>query len=76
MSIDTIKAIAESLLFAAGVPLPLRRMVEVIGVTKAGVKAALATLRAEYAATYRGIRLMEVAGCVYLLPIPFSTMLP
>ena len=62
MSIDTIKAIAESLLFASGVPLPLRRLVEVIGVTKAEVKAALVTLRAEYAAAYRGIRLMEVAG--------------
>ncbi len=62
MSIDTIKAIAESLLFAAGVPLPLRRLVEVIGVTKAEAKAALAALRAEYAAPYRGIRLMEVAG--------------
>ena len=62
MSIDTIKAIAESLLFAAGVPLPLRRLVEVIGVTKAEAKAALAILRAEYAAPYRGIRLMEVAG--------------
>ncbi len=62
MRTDKIKAIAESLLFASGVPLPLRRLVEVIGATKGEVKAGLAALRAEYTGPYRGIRLMEVAG--------------
>ena len=58
MRTDKIKAIAESLLFASGVPLPLRRLVEVIGATKGEVKAGLAALRAEYTGPYRGIRLM------------------
>lgn len=62
MKTDHIKAIVESLLFASGVPLPLRRLVEVAGATKAEVKAALAVLRAEYTGPYRGVRLREVAG--------------
>ena len=62
MKTDDIKAIVESLLFASGVPLPLRRLVEVIGATKTEVKEALAALRAEYTGPYRGVRLREVAG--------------
>ena len=62
MKTDDIKAIVESLLFASGVPLPLRRLVEVVGATRTEVKAALAALRAEYAGPYRGVRLREVAG--------------
>ena len=62
MRTDDIKAIVESLLFASGVPLPLRRLVEVIGATKTEVKEALAALRAEYTGPYRGVRLREVAG--------------
>ena len=62
MKTDQIKAITESLLFASGVPLPIRRLVEVIGATKTEVKEALSVLRAEYTGPYRGIRLMEVAG--------------
>ena len=62
MKTDHIKAIVESLLFASGVPLPLRRLVEVTGATKVEVKAALAVLRAEYTGPYRGVRLREVAG--------------
>lgn len=62
MRIDQVKAIAESLLFASGAPLPLRRLVEIIGATRAEVKAALAALRAEYTSPHRGIRLTAVAG--------------
>ncbi len=62
MKKDHIKAIVESLLFASGVPLPLRRLVEVTGATKTEVKAALAALRADYTGPYRGVRLREVAG--------------
>ena len=62
MRTDDIKAIVESLLFASGVPLPLRRLVEVIGAHKTEVKEALAALRAEYTGPYRGVRLREVAG--------------
>lgn len=62
MKTDDIKAIVESLLFASGVPLPLRRLVEVVGATKTEVKAALAALRAEYTGPYRGVRLRAVAG--------------
>lgn len=62
MKTDNIKAIIESLLFASGVPLPLRRLVEVVGATKTEVKEALAALRAEYTGPYRGVRLRAVAG--------------
>jgi chromosome segregation and condensation protein ScpB len=53
-----IKPIVESLLFAAGAPVALRRLAEVIGVTQAEVKAALALLQEEYAAQ----------GAVFFLP--------
>ena len=62
MKTGDIKAIIESLLFASGVPLPLRRLVEVVGATKTEVKEALAALRAEYTGPYRGVRLRAVAG--------------
>ena len=62
MKTDSLKAIVESLLFASGAPLPLRRLVEVTGATKTEVKEALAALRAEYTGPYRGVRLREVAG--------------
>ncbi len=62
MKTDLTKAIVESLLFASRAPLPLRRLVEVIGASKTEVQAALAALRAEYAGPYRGVRLRKVAG--------------
>jgi segregation and condensation protein B len=57
-----IKAIVESILFAAGTPVPLRRLAEVIGVTQAEVRTAVTLLMQEYAVAERGIRLAEVAG--------------
>jgi len=57
-----IKPIVESLLFAAGAPVALRRLAEVIGVTQAEVKSALALLQEEYGVPGRGILLAEVAG--------------
>ncbi|MBM4257304.1 MAG: SMC-Scp complex subunit ScpB [Deltaproteobacteria bacterium] len=62
MNPSEIKAIIESILFAAGTPVPLRRLAEVIGVTQAEVKTVMAPLLQEYAAAERGIRLAEVAG--------------
>lgn len=57
-----LKAIAESLIFAAGNPVSLRRLSEVIGVTPAEVKPAISLLRQEYHASGRGIIFAEVAG--------------
>ena len=57
-----LKTIAESLIFAAGDPVSLRRLSEVIGVTPAEVKPALSLLREEYRAADRGIVFAEVAG--------------
>src|SRR5262245_7258947 len=57
-----LKAIAESLLFAAGTPVSLRRMAEVVGVTQAELKPVLGLLGEEYTAEGRGIHLCEVAG--------------
>jgi segregation and condensation protein B len=62
MTTSAIKAIVESLLFAAGTPVSLRRLAEVIGVTQVEVKPALALLREEYTTPGRGIYLAEVAG--------------
>ncbi len=62
MTTPEIKAIAESLLFASGTPLSLRRLAELIGVVQAEVKPALALLREECTAPGRGIVLAEVAG--------------
>src|SRR5713101_3926535 len=70
MTTPEIKAIAESLLFVAGAPLPLRRLAEVIGVAQAEVKPALALLLEEYAAPGRGVFLAEVAGGYQLRTVP------
>lgn len=55
--------VLESVLFAAGEPLPLRRLVEILdGPPAAKVEAALELLRQEYRPGVRGIHLVEVAG--------------
>jgi segregation and condensation protein B len=65
-----MKAVVESLLFASGTPVSLRRLAEVIGVTHAELKPALALLHEEYAAPDRGICLVEVAGGYQLRTAP------
>lgn len=62
MTPQEIKPIVESLLFAAGAPVSLRRLAEVIGVAQADIKPALALLEEDYATPGRGIFLAEVAG--------------
>jgi segregation and condensation protein B len=62
MTPQEIKPIVESLLFAAGAPVALRRLAEVIGVAQAEIKPAIALLQEEYNAPGRGIALAEVAG--------------
>lgn len=62
MDRTALKTIAESLIFAAGNPVSLRRLSEVIGVTPAEVKQALSLLHQEYRASSRGIIFAEVAG--------------
>ncbi|GIW45326.1 MAG: hypothetical protein KatS3mg077_2608 [Candidatus Binatia bacterium] len=58
-----LASIIESLLFAAGAPVPLRRLVEVLdGPTTTQVREALEILREQYAPGKRGIQLVEVAG--------------
>lgn len=62
MTPQEIKPIVESLLFASGAPVALRRLAEVIGVAQAEVKPAVALLQEEYGAPGRGLTLVEVAG--------------
>lgn len=58
-----LASIIESLLFAAGAPVSLRRLVEVLdGPTMAQVREALEILQEQYAPGKRGIHLVEVAG--------------
>ena len=62
MTPQEIKPIVESLLFASGAPVALRRLAEVIGVAQAEVKPAMALLQEEYGTPGRGLTLVEVAG--------------
>ena len=48
MTPQEIKPIIESLLFAAGAPVSLRRLSEVIGVAQAEIKPALILLQEDY----------------------------
>src|SRR5690606_27972697 len=60
---DRLDSIVESLLLAAGAPLPVRRMVDVLGGAKSvEVREALARLAERYSGADRGIHLVEVAG--------------
>ncbi len=59
--VDRLRPLIEALLFAAGDPLPAKKMVEFVeGSTLDEVKACLADLATEYLT--RGVRLIEVAG--------------
>ncbi|HZP43123.1 MAG TPA: SMC-Scp complex subunit ScpB [Candidatus Binatia bacterium] len=58
-----LAAVIESMLFAAGAPVPLARLVEALdGPGRAEVTAALDALRASYERDGRGLRLVHVAG--------------
>jgi segregation and condensation protein B len=59
--VDRLRPLVEALLFAAGDPLPVKKMVDFIeGSTADEMKATLQELAIEYLT--RGIRLIEVAG--------------
>lgn len=56
-------SIVESVLFAAGTPLPLRRLVDVLnGPTAKEIKASIERLTRDYEGKERGIHLVAVAG--------------
>jgi segregation and condensation protein B len=60
---ERLDGIVESLLFAAGTPLALRRLVDVLdGPPAREVKAAIERLMAEYNRPERGFHLLAVAG--------------
>jgi segregation and condensation protein B len=60
---ERLDGIIESVLFAAGAPLPLRRLVDVLdGPSAKDVKAAVERLMSEYNRPERGIHLSAVAG--------------
>lgn len=59
--VDRLRPLIEALLFAAGDPLPVKKMVDFVeGSTAEEVQATLAELATEYLT--RGIRVIEVAG--------------
>jgi len=63
MERERLKSVVESLLLAAGGPLTVQRLCEVIdGVERKEIAALLEELRAEYESAGRGFRLTEVAG--------------
>ncbi|HVN86484.1 MAG TPA: SMC-Scp complex subunit ScpB [Candidatus Binatia bacterium] len=58
-----LESIIESVLFAAGTPIGLRRLVQLLdGPTSKEVTAAIARLQQQYDGSGRGLRLVEVAG--------------
>jgi segregation and condensation protein B len=60
---ERLDGIIESLLFAAGAPLSLRRLADVLeGPTAKEIKAAIGRLMAEYDRPGRGVQLLAVAG--------------
>jgi len=60
---DRLERIIESVLFAAGTPVSLRRLVEILdGPSNKEVLAAVRRLLQEYAPGRRGVQLREVAG--------------
>jgi segregation and condensation protein B len=59
---EQIRAIIESLLFAAGEALPLPRLYELVDADKKAVRAALAELQEQMNLPGRGVRLVEAAG--------------
>ena len=61
--VGRLESVLESLLFAAGAPVPLARLVEALGGPgRAEVLASLKMLAASYEDDDRGIRLIEVGG--------------
>ena len=60
---ESLKSIAESLLFVAEGPLTLQRLAEVIeGADKSEIIAVLEQIRTDLESNRRGVRLVEVAG--------------
>lgn len=61
--VSQLAAVVESMLFAAGAPVPLARLVEALdGPGRGEVTAALDALRTSYERDGRGLRLVHVAG--------------
>ena len=68
---EALDGIVESLLFASGAPLPMRRLVDLLdGPGVKEIKASLARLMAEYNRPERGIHLLAVAGGFQLRSAP------
>lgn len=60
---ERLDSIVESLLFASGTPLPLRRLIDILNGPPANdIKAAIERLMREYAGHDHGIHLVAVAG--------------
>lgn len=64
---ERLVSILESVLFAAGAPVTIKRLIEILGGPRRGpskdeVAAAMARLAEEYAPGQRGIQLVEVSG--------------
>ncbi|MFY9268165.1 MAG: SMC-Scp complex subunit ScpB [Candidatus Manganitrophaceae bacterium] len=63
MEVDEMKPILEALIFVSGDPISIDRLHAVLPqVERTKLKAALEELQAEYAASNRGLQVVEVAG--------------
>lgn len=69
-STQEVKILVEALLFATDQPLPLKRLVEILGAERGCVAQAIELLRQEYESTQRAFQVEEVAGGYQLLSKP------
>jgi segregation and condensation protein B len=65
-----IKTLVEALLFATDQPLPVKKLVELLGTEKECVSEAIELLRQEYESTHRAFQVEEIAGGYQLLSRP------
>ncbi|HHT9118965.1 MAG TPA: SMC-Scp complex subunit ScpB [Candidatus Hypogeohydataceae bacterium YC41] len=62
-----IKPVVEALLFATDQPLPIKKLVEILGAEKECILQAIDLLRQEYESSRRAFQLEEIAGGYQLL---------
>lgn len=76
MEINEISSAVEAILFAAGEPVPVQRIAQVLGVDEEKVLSAAAELAAEYEKNIRGIRLLRLDSKLQLCSAPeFSQLI-
>lgn len=67
---EEVKPLVEALLFATDQPLPIKRLVEILGAEKECLLRAIESLQQEYESSHRAFQVEEIAGGYQLLSKP------